>query len=883
MTDLERSTMHVRALGDDYGSVLARHHEIIQRAICDHDGTEVGSEGDSFAAVFPGCASAVQAAVEAQRGLLAVSWPDGAWRVRMAIHAGPVVIGEAGAVGLALHEAARVRALSAGGQILLSAVAREGLGTVPTPEILVTDLGTHVIRDFALPTHLFQVTAPGLPRAFPPPRSLGTRPVPTGPTPFLGRASELDDLVSALEHHRLVTVTGFGGSGKTRLAFEAARLSELASVAVIELAGLRTGDQVTATVARTVGAPNPEALPDTIGDVGTLLVLDNCEHLIDAVGPLVSTLLASCPALTVLATSREPLHLSGEVVWPIPSLTQYEAAALFRSLVAATLDEALVGTACERLGRIPLAIELAAARARSMALSELVARLDDQLALLTTGARDASRHRTMGATLDWSYELLSEEERTVFRRFGVFAGTFSMDAIEEITDERAMTVLDAVDGLVSKSLLEFNHSTGRYHLLEPVRQYALARLGDGYEHDRARDGHLRWALNLSRQANRRLFTEQRKWTTILDAERENLGAAIGWALDHDRISEAASIVSALSYYWFTSGRQDSFVWVPRLLDHIDELDDHHRGLALLAAGRTYCDSPGDDRSVDWLIEAEQILRQVGNDRALAAVLFWLGRAAGIRSVDQPPQMQLAERVLGEAVPLQERLGDRLGWGWSRLWQGILARLRGDGATAAAIFWEVIDRCQDVPHVLAGAWENLGEQAGVEGDFGAADAHFAHAIELFDGIGDRWQVAIARRNRASFQIHVDRDRAARLMVEAIAAEREVGADSDLHVAALGAAYLLAWAGRMTEAATLRGAVTSAHLATLAFWFSLTGPDGRSLESALLSTALSTQRERGRRLGIRDASDAALSWLPETYGPADDSAQPNSQPDNSPQSA
>jgi hypothetical protein len=213
---------------------------------------------------------------------------------------------------------------------------------------------------------------------------------------------------------------------------------------------------------------------------------------------------------------------------------------------------------------------------------------------------------------------------------------------------------------------------------------------------------------------------------------------------------------------------------------------------------------------------------------------------------------------------------------------VLARRRGDGATAAAIFWQVIDRFPDVPHVLAGAWENLGEQAGEAGDFGAADAYFAHAIELFDDVGDRWQVAIARRNRASFQIHVDRDRAARLIVEAIAAERELGADSDLHVAVLGAAYLLGWAGRMAEAATLRGAVTSAHLATLAFWFSLTGPDGASLESAL-STSLSTERERGRRLGIRDAAEAAVSWLLQTYGVAGDSAQLNSQPDNSSQSA
>jgi hypothetical protein len=341
------------------------------------------------------------------------------------------------------------------------------------------------------------------------------------------------------------------------------------------------------------------------------------------------------------------------------------------------------------------------------------------------------------------------------------------------------------------------------------------------------------------------------------------------------------MVNALSYYWFTSGRQDAFVWVPRLLDRIDELDDHHRGLALLAAGMAYCDSLGDERPVVWLMEAEQIFRQLGNARALGAVLFWLGRAASGPAGD-PSHLPLAERAFAEAVPLQERLGDRFMWGWSRLWQGVLARLRGDRATAAAILWEVIDRFQDVPHVVAGAWEELGETAGEAGDFGAADAHLAHAIELFDGVGDRWQVAIARRNRASFQIHVDRDRAARLIVEAIGAEREVGADSDLNVAVLGAAYLLAWAGRMTEAATLRGAVSSAQPGLRPFWFSLPGPDGGFLDSALMSTALSTERERGRRLGIRDAAEAAMSWLLQTYGLASDSAQLNSQLDNSSQS-
>jgi predicted ATPase/class 3 adenylate cyclase len=857
MTDLEGSTAHLRTLGDDYGRFLARHHEIIRAAISSEGGVEVGSEGDSFAAVFSGSAAALLAAVEAQRGFVDEEWPDSPWRVRMAVHAGVVELRASDAVGLALHETARLRGVVHGGQIVVSEPARSTIDAV-LPAIEFVDLGLHSVRDFASPLRLYQVQATGLPATFPALRTMVARPVPVARTTFIGRSAEIAELLEALNDSRLVTIAAAGGGGKTRLAYEVARSADHDAVVVVELAGVREGPQVQAEVAAAFGARDPDLIADAVGAQEVLVVIDNCEHVLADVAPYISALIDKCPGLTVLATSREPLGVAGELVWSLPPLEPDDAVRLFCARAPVVPEKEHVSEVCERLAGMPLAIELAAARLRSMSWDDLITRLDDQLRVLTTGTRDTPRHQTLRAALDWSHDLLSVEERTGFRRLSVFAGGFTLAAAEAVAGDAGTNVLDAIDGLVQKSLVERSAERSRYGMLEPVRQYAAEQLLLASETEPVHTAHMLWVSTLTREANRNLFRDQRRWTASLDAERDNIGAAIGWALDHNRRSIAVAIVSHLAWYWFTSGRNDSLVWVPRVLEHIDDYEPADRARALLAAGITHCDSITDPRPIEWLNEATQIFRELDHERALDSALWWLGRAAAMRDDDAT-----AERAFNEALPLQERLGDLFGWGWSLLWIAGFTSRRGQIDDAEEIVRDVIARCESVPHVVAAAWYSLAQLAYRRGDFATANDYVCYSIELFGDLGDRWQVAINTEGRARFTLEIAPDIAAHCVIEAIQAFRDLGDDPDLERTLRLAAYVLLRANQPREAATLIGAshrMISTELKALDLW---NREMLESLTSILQDPSWKVEVERGRRLGLRDAADAATNWLKRAY--------------------
>jgi predicted ATPase len=865
MTDLEGSTAHLRTLGDDYGRFLTRHLDIIRAAIATEAGMEVGSEGDSVAAIFTSSEAALRAAVMAQQGLVAEEWPDSPWRVRMAVHTGAVELRGSEAVGLALHEAARVRAAAHGGQVVVSDHARSAIDAV-LPGIELVDLGVHSVRDFDIPLRLFQVNARGLSTEFPTLRTITTRAVPVGRTAFVGRTAELHELLDLLDTARLVTVTGAGGSGKTRLAYEAARRLDRDAVVVVELAGLRDGSQVRAEVAAGFGARDPDQIADAIGARELLLVIDNCEHVLDATAPYISSIIDSCEGLTILATSREPLAVSGEVVWPLPPLPPDDAVALFCTR-ASVEPRADVSAVCERLAGMPLAIELAAARLRSMSLDDLIARLDDQLRLLTTGVRDTPRHQTLRAALDWSHDLLTSQERTVFRRLSVFAGGFTLDSAEVVAGGTDTNVLDAIDGLVQKSLVERSTEDGRYRMLEPVRQYAAEQLTMASEQKPAHAAHAMWMRTLTRDANRELFLDQRRWTTILDAERDNVGAAIGWTLDHQLRSVATAIISNLAWYWFTSGRNESHVWVPRVLEHVGEYDKPDRARTLLAAGITYCDVLTDPRPVEWLKESATIFRELARDRGLGSAVWWLGRAAFIRGA-----VATAEEAFAEAVPLEERLGDRFGLGWSLIWTAGIAMQRGRMDESEQIVLDVIARFESVPHVVAAAWFSRAQLAFECGDPAAADDYACRAIEIFRDLGDRWQIATDTAGRARFNAEIAPAVAAGCAAEALAAFRDLADYPDLERTVRLAAYLLARAGHLNEAATLAGA--SERLISLDpdDWDEAHRAMLERLAAIMQDAGFSVEIERGRRLGLSDAADAAIAWLPRAYpaGASDGSA-------------
>lgn len=565
-TDVEGSTRLLEALGAGYDTLLETHREILRSSVEDHAGMVFGLEGDAVAAVFASAGDAVAAAGDAQRRLSAHPWPEnGQVRVRMAVHTGDARRSGDGYFGMSLHVTARVCSAGHGGQVLLTGAT---LALVPGCE--VHDLGEHRLKDLTDAVHIGQLLGNGLAESFPALRTLTAMPnnLPASTDEFIGRVAELAEVIDGLASHRLVTLTGAGGSGKTRLALEAAGglLGSLRDGAwLVELAPLSDASRVPALVASVLGLGDRsgqsvlETVAEWLRGHDVLLVLDNCEHVIEPVAEFVERLLRSCPAVRILATSRELLGVRGELALRVPPLSlDGEAAQLFLARThdvvpgfdpdAVDLD--LVGQVCRRLDGLPLAIELAVARLRSLSLAELAARLDDRFRLLTGGNRtDPSRQRTLEAVVAWSYDLLPEPERELFRAVSVFADSFTVEAVAAITGGDVLDVVDGLGRLVEKSLvLPVEGSAGltRYQLLETLRQYARDRLVGLEEADSRRDGLLAWALGHVE----RLERDMRK--PAMDAtlaaampERTNLRAAMEWAIERGDLTSALRLASVV--------------------------------------------------------------------------------------------------------------------------------------------------------------------------------------------------------------------------------------------------------------------------------------------------------------------------------------------------
>ena len=463
-TDIEGSTKLLHDLGaEEYSRVLAEHRRVLREAFGANQGVEVDTQGDAFFVAFPTAPGALGAAAEATEGLA-----SGPIRVRMGIHTGTPHLGEDDYVGMDVHRAARIAACGHGGQVLVSASTAALVGTDG-----LRDLGEHRLKDLSAPERIYQLGDGD----FPPLKSLHRTNLPIPSTPFLGRERELhdvDELVSRADV-RLLTLTGPGGSGKTRLALQAAaEASERypGGVFWVPLAPLRDPELVLETAGQAVGAR--DGLAEHIGDTAMLLLFDNFEHVTEAAAD-VAGLLGSCAWLDLLVTSREPLHVTGEQEYPVPSLSREEGVDFFLARARAVKpdfagDDA-VAEICRRLDDLPLALELAAARVKALSPAQILERLEQRLPLLTGGARDApERQRTLRATIEWSYELLADEEKSLFARLAVFRGGCSLEAAEEVVDAN----LDVLQSLVDKSLLR--HSQERFWMLETIREYAAEQL-----------------------------------------------------------------------------------------------------------------------------------------------------------------------------------------------------------------------------------------------------------------------------------------------------------------------------------------------------------------------------------------------------------------------
>ena len=538
-TDIEGSTKLLQELGDAYVDALAEHRRVLREAFARHGGVEVDTQGDSFFAAFARATDALSAAAEVQRAL-----EPGRIRVRIGIHTGEPTLTDEGYVGTDVHKGARIAAAGHGGQILVSQTTRE-----LADEGGLRNLGEHRLKDLTASERIFQLGD----GEFPALKTLYQTNLPVQPTPFVGRARELAELVELVRHHRLVTLTGPGGSGKTRLALQAA--AEVAEdfeggVWFVPLAAIDDPELVGPAIADTLGMRDEVELHQQTKPM--LLLLDNFEQLLEA-APLVPQF-ARSNDVRVLVTSRERLTLIGEQEYAVPALPVDDAVSLF-SLRAQALSRGFeadrdVAEICSRLDGLPLAIELAAARVKVLTPAQILGRLGSRLELLTGGARDApQRQRTLRSTIEWSHELLDEAERAQFARVAVFAGSFSLEAAEAIVE----VDLDRLSSLVDKSLLR-QTGEGRFFMLETIREFARERLEELGEAERLRARLAEWTLALAERAEPQLEArDQTTWLDALEPERDNIRTALSAFADQGRDDDALRLATALWRLWWHRG------------------------------------------------------------------------------------------------------------------------------------------------------------------------------------------------------------------------------------------------------------------------------------------------------------------------------------------
>ena len=840
-TDIEGSTALLGRLGDDgYAQLLAGHHALVRAALAAHGGREVDTQGDAFFAVFSSPRGCVAAAVQMQRALAAYAWPGGERvRVRMGIHCGEAARTAAGLVGLEVHRAARVAAVGHGGQVLISEAAavlvRDGL---PTGTALA-DLGVHRLKDLGRPERIFQLHAAGLPAGFPPLRSLGNPALPNNLpaqlSSFIGRDREVAEVRALVESSRLVTLTGAGGCGKTRLGLQvAAELLDGSGdgVWLAELAAATDQDAVPAAIAQALrltgqpGRPALEALLDALALQDVLIVADNCEHLIGGCAKTAEAIVRRCPRVHLLATSREPLGIGGEVIYRVPSMSlpgpgeaglsaagSSDAVALFAERarahgVALPVDEQtgpLAVSVCRRLDGMPLAIELAAARLRSMSLAELHGRLDQRFGLLTGGSRTAlERQQTLRATVGWSYSLLTEAERALLGRLSAFAGGFGLDAAEAVGGSGDLDVLEVADllgSLVDKSLVVAEPAGGtlRYRLLETIRLFAAEKLAEAGEAAAVGAAHCAHFLALAEAAAAPLTgPEQGQWLARLDADQDNLRRAAGHAVsDPDGTATVLRLGVALERYWVARSReQDAFGLLGPALQRPEARADPALFAAALVTASLTAGHIDVATARQLAEQAVGLARQLGDERLLS---HSLGALCGAHFFAGQPE---TGRPFGqESVELARHLGDDVLLAWS-----LLRYLLTTGpARSLPLYAEAFACTERSGDQLVNSFlhNNAGLAALDAGDIPAARAHLEAAAQAGQQIG--YQDPVVMFNLGCvLRGEGDPDGARSMFETALRINRRNGDNWAMAYDIAGLACLAGDAGDWDRAATLHGA-------------------------------------------------------------------------------
>jgi predicted ATPase/class 3 adenylate cyclase len=804
-TDIEGSTKLLHELGaEGYEHALLEHRRILRDAVGHHAGVEVDTQGDSFFVAFPGASEAVAAAREAQAALA-----DGPVQVRMGLHTGRPHLGTHGYVGTDVHKGARIAAAGHGGQVLLSKETRDLLAEPAAAATQLTDLGEHRLKDFAAAVSIFQLGA----TRFPPLKTISNTNLPRPASSFVGREKEVREVGALLQNGaRLLSLTGPGGSGKTRLAIEAA--GELvpafkAGVFWVGLAALRDSALVSETIAQTIGAK--DGLAEHIGERDMLLLLDNLEQVVEA-APELAALVEACPNLRLLTTSRELLRVRGEVEYAVLPLADPEAVELFCARAPCQPDET-VHELCRRLDSLPLAIELAAARASVLSPAQILERISGRLDLLK-GGRDADpRQLTLRATIAWSYDLLSHEEQRLFARLSVFAGGCTLEAAEAVADAD----LEMLQSLVDKSLVR--HSNERFSMLETIREYAVERLQDSGEAEELQRRHGEHFLALAEEAYPNLKGSPKVWLDRLEAEQDNLRAALDRLEATGESELALQLAGALYRYWYMRG-------------HLGE----------------------GWRRLDGLLRADE---RPTAARARALVGSAVMAANG-------EDLATGRLRAEEALALHRTLGDAWGAAYSVFMLAMIATEESDWAKAKPLFEESMGAFHELgdehytllaTEALAWMYSNLGEPE-------RSRALHEDVLRRARAQSDEAVVALQLDQLATFARDEGRlQDALEMLKESLRISRDLNMPGGITESLCRFADLLAAEGRVEIAARLlcRAEDLSEEIGGVPSWVGeMNEKTLATIRTQLDEAALGTACEQGRNLTVDEAVALALGY-------------------------
>jgi predicted ATPase/class 3 adenylate cyclase len=861
-TDIEGSSRLWEEQPERMRGAMERHDAIVRATVARHRGRVVKMLGDGVHAVFDDPLEAVATAIGLQQAFAAAAaGGDIAFAVRAGLHAGVEQERDDDFFGRAVNRAARIMSVAHGGQILLSQAVASLVAPRLAAGIGLRELGEVRLRDLANAERVYQIVHPDLRADFPALRALAATPhnLPQPLTSFVGREREIGEVEALLAKNRLVTLQGVGGIGKTRLSLQvAARVLDdfPDGVWLVELASLTDARLVAQAVSAVVGVKEEEegrlveALARYVKTRQLLIVLDNCEHLLQACAELASVLLRAGPRVRILTSSREALHVGGEVTYPVPPLpvpdafatflsetvAQNSAARLFveRAVAAqpafALSDDnaAAIAGICQRLDGIPLALELAAARVRALSVEQIAARLTDRFRLLTSGDRTAlPRQQTLRALIDWSYDLLVDDERVLFHRLSVFAGGFTLEAAEAVggaSGEERSALVELLTQLVEKSLVVLDRENGRYRMLETVRQYAQERLAASGDGDAVRERHAGHYLEFAERFGPALLgPQQAAWFARFDLERENLLLVHDWCGLSGDGPAGLRFVHTIKSYLLTRGMPELALRMMReaLARRGAQTRDSARSRALFDAGQTCCFMGRYDDARPMLEEGLAIAREIGDPRRAADILQPLGLA-----------------VLG--------LGDRMG--------------------ARAAFEEALElaRKHAGRRDVAAALNALAQFHRIEGALDQAEPLYEQVVAIVREIGDRESTALALLNVAMVYIGRGQGTSARgALVEVDSIVREIGSkpagQSLIEVCAGLASFEKDWtrAARFFGAAESENALTGMHRdpADEAFL----APRIADAQANLGTVAFTAAVDEGRRVAYADALSEARRWL------------------------